>query len=380
MNLIERYIFRMTHQAFWACLLALTAVIWITSALRQIDLLTSKGQTVMVFLSMTLLTLPGLIAFIAPFTLLIAVLYALNRLNSDSELIVMSSAGMKPLSLFKPFFLLGLLVSLLVWVMALYVMPTSLYTMRSLTNKVRADFISFFVKEGQFSNLEGLTFHYKEKTGNILNNMLIQDRRDPTKITTYLAEKGYTKEVDDRSFLILEDGSVQSQTEEKTDAAIVAFNQYSIDLSTFQEQIDAGGKPSERSTLALMNPPAGDYLYIRYPGRFAAELHERFSAGLFPLVMAFIGFACLGTAHTTRAGRGTAIATAIVCAVLLRFVGYGAKNAVASRPEAAFLVYAAPFFAFALSFLVIVGRSHMLRIQLFLSRIFFSKSQIKSTA
>ena len=37
-----------------ACLLALTGVIWITQALRDIDLMTSRGQTVLVFLGIHL--------------------------------------------------------------------------------------------------------------------------------------------------------------------------------------------------------------------------------------------------------------------------------------------------------------------------------------
>jgi len=370
MNLIERYIFKIAHQAFWGCLIALTAVIWITSALRQLDLLTSKGQTILVFLSMTFLSLPGLISFIAPFTLLIAVLYTLNRLNSDSELIVLSAAGFKPAKLFKPFLILGLLVSLIVWAISLYIMPSSLYTMRSLTNKIRADFISFFVQEGQFANLEGLTFHYQEKTGNTLNRLLIQDRRDPEKIATYLAEKGYTKDVEERSFLILENGSVQTQAPEKTDTAIIGFSQYSIDLSTFQEQIDAGNKPSERSTIALLNPAPNDILYKLYPGRFIAELHERISTGLFPIAMVFIAFAAMGSAYTTRTGRSTSITAAVFCAALLRFVGYAAKNAIISSPHSWFLAYIAPFSAIFLSWFIIFCDDTKQKLRYFLVRRF----------
>ena len=45
MTLLERYILKISFTAFAACLVALTAVIWITQALRELDLLTGKGQT-----------------------------------------------------------------------------------------------------------------------------------------------------------------------------------------------------------------------------------------------------------------------------------------------------------------------------------------------
>ena len=42
---------------------------------------------------MTTLALPNLMAMIAPFSLLIAAIHTLNRLNSDSELIVLTASG-----------------------------------------------------------------------------------------------------------------------------------------------------------------------------------------------------------------------------------------------------------------------------------------------
>ncbi|MDB5591884.1 LptF/LptG family permease, partial [Enterovirga sp.] len=101
MSLVERYIFRIIAGAFLGCLAALTGVIWLTSALRQLDVITAQGQTILVFLTVTTLTLPTLIAVISPVALFVAVAYGLNRLNGDSELIVMSAAGMSPVRLLR---------------------------------------------------------------------------------------------------------------------------------------------------------------------------------------------------------------------------------------------------------------------------------------
>ena len=90
---VERYVFRTAACAFLAGLFALTGVVWVTQALRQFDLLTNKGQSLLVFLSITGLTMPSLVAIIAPVALFTGVLYCLNKLNGDSELVVMSAAG-----------------------------------------------------------------------------------------------------------------------------------------------------------------------------------------------------------------------------------------------------------------------------------------------
>ena len=114
MGSINRYIFRTTLGAFLIVLVSLTAVIWVTQALRDIDIMTSQGQTILVFVGITGLIIPLLVLVIAPIALLIAVAHVLNKLSNDSEIIVMNAAGMSPWVLFRAFMTAALVVSLLV--------------------------------------------------------------------------------------------------------------------------------------------------------------------------------------------------------------------------------------------------------------------------
>jgi len=92
MGRIDRYIFRTSFGAFALILISLTAVIWITQALRDIDLITGQGQTVLVFVGLTGMIIPLLMLVIAPVALLIAIAYTLNKLNTDSEIVVLNAA------------------------------------------------------------------------------------------------------------------------------------------------------------------------------------------------------------------------------------------------------------------------------------------------
>jgi lipopolysaccharide export system permease protein len=96
MGSIGQYIFRSTLGAFLLVLISLTATIWITQALRDVDLMTNRGQTILVFLGITSLIVPLLILVIAPIAMVISVGHVLNKLSTDSELIVMNAAGMSP--------------------------------------------------------------------------------------------------------------------------------------------------------------------------------------------------------------------------------------------------------------------------------------------
>lgn len=344
MSILDRYIFRTAGTAFTATLLSLTAVIWITQALREFDLLTAKKQTLLVFLTVTGLSIPALITIIAPVSLFIAVLYALNKLNGDSELIVMSAAGLPPGRLLRPFLGLALLVSALVALMTLWAMPSSFRDMRDLVTKIRADFVSNIVREGQFTNLDaGITFHYRERSGESLLGIFMQDRRDAERTSTYIAERGRTIESNGIPYLVLEQGSIQREQRGSADAAIVVFERYAIDLSQFGNDNDVVVyKPRERGTPELLDLNKSDPYVQMQRGRFRAELHDRFSAPLYPLAFMAVAVAALGTARTTRQGRGLAIGSAIVVMVLLRIAGFAVSSLVVRSGNAIILAYLVP--------------------------------------
>jgi lipopolysaccharide export system permease protein len=355
MTLLERYILKIAFSAFAACLLALTGVIWITQALRELDLLTGKGQTLLIFLTVTGLSLPALINVIAPVALFMATIYTLNKLNGDSELIVMSAGGMAPQRLLRPFIALAVFISLVVGMISLYLMPASFQELRLLFTRIRADFVATMAKEGQFISLEnGITFHYRERSGDALLGIFMEDQRDKEKPIVYLAERGQTVEQNGQAYLVLEKGSVQRKDPNSRDSSIVAFERYAVDLAAFnQEGGEVVYKPRERSTTQLLFPDENEYLYQVQTGRFRTELHDRLSSWLYPLAMMIIAFAALGEARTTRQGRGMAIALAIAGVVLLRVLGFAASSAVARNPGAIVAIYGVPLGGIALCLLLI---------------------------
>lgn len=344
-TLVERYVFRTTCGAFLAALGVLTFMIWITQALRQLDLLTSQGQSAFIFFAVTGLTVPSLIMIIAPIALFIAVLYTLNRLNSDSELIVMSASGLSSARLLRPFVVLTLIVMALVAVMSLVVTPWSFRALRDMITHVRADFLTRVVREGTFTTLDqGFVFHYRERGPNgELLGVFMQDRRDLQHVSTYLAEKGATAAVGESNFLVLDKGSVQRQQPGSRDAAMVAFDRYAIDLAQFgPDGGTATYKPRERSTPKLLHLDPNDPYVRLQKGRFRAELHDRLVNPLYAVTFGLIAFAALGQARTTRQGRGTAILAAVIIVLVVRIAGFVASNMTARTAVAVPFDYLIP--------------------------------------
>ena len=314
MGRLDRYIFSTAAVAFLGVVVVLAGMIWATQALRQLDLVASQGQTIIAFVAITSLPMPTLVLVIAPAALFIATSYTLLKLNGDSEIVVMASAGMGPWRLLRPLIILALLVSAFCSLLAIKVVPASLATFREQVTKVRADVVSFVAQPGRFVNLsQGLVFHVRERAANgVMRGIFINDARDDG-VSTYLADRGQIIESDAGIFLVLENGSIQRRggaekgadkdpnkdaSKDKgksSNSSVVEFQRYAFDLSSLAPNAQGQDvKPMERPISFVMNPPEDD-LYLRFfPGRYREELHKRLSAGLYPMAFFAIAAAALG--------------------------------------------------------------------------------------
>ena len=348
MTLFSRYVFRQVANAFVIILVTLTAIVWLATALKQLDLIISQGQGFVLFLKMTFLSLPGLMALIAPNAMLMASLYTLDRMNGDSELIVMTAAGAPVWRIGAPFVVLAAMVCVVIVICNLWVMPASMRALRALITQVRTDVISQVLQPGRFSSTEpGLTFHIRDRspTGDLLG-LLVHDERDDKLVMSYLAERGRIISNDDGAYLVMFDGHVHRYEvkDPSKGVQIVAFDQYVLNISDFSAK-DTSSKelrPRERYLSELLNPDPNLLKNKGASGQLRTELHDRFSTPFYPLLFAFLAVAVLGHARTTRESRWAQILLAAGIAVGLRVSGLTASNLVTLSAGATPLVYVIP--------------------------------------
>ena len=344
MGSLERYIFRQAAVAFVAGLFVLTLVVWITQILRQLDLVTNSGQTIVLFIMMTSLGLPFLVMLIAPIALFIAIVQTLSKLNGDSELIVIAAAGVAPRQVIRPFLALTMIVTVLVGLLAIWIAPAAIRHFRTLLTQVQANIVAAIVRPGQFTQAErGLTFHVRDRAaGGLLLGIIVSDARDPTQHLTYLAERGTISDVADGTVMVLENGNMQRRDPKGGEIAIVHFDRYAYNLSQLTQAAETIYRPSERYITELLWPDPSDPNVVRWAGRFRQELHDRFAAPLYAVALMCIAFAMLGHARTTRQSRTLAVAGAIGSMALVRGAGFAVSGLVANQPNAVPLVYLVP--------------------------------------
>ena len=325
MGSIGRYIFRTTFVAFLVILVSLTAVIWVTQALHDIDLVTSQGQSILVFVFITGMIIPLLVLVIAPIALLIAIAHVLNKMSTDSEIIVMNAAGMSPWILFRAFLSVAVAVSIGVLVISAYFAPKGLRMLTDMLTEVSADVVTNLVQPGRFVSIEsGVVMRIRERRSNgQLAGIFLDDQRDPAQRVTIIADSGELLDNANGTFLVLQQGMVQRFQAKQPDPTMVVFDRYAFDLSTLvhgQQAVKYSVR--QRYLWQLLFPDPKDRIYLEQPNEFRAEMHDRLIAPIYPIAFAVIAFAYLGAPRTNRQSRTVSMLGAVGGVALLRLAGF----------------------------------------------------------
>ncbi len=361
MSIISRYVFRQAAGSLLLILLSLSGIVWIALALRQLNVVTSQGQDAWMLIKMTTLALPNLMAVIAPFALLIASIHTLNRLNGDSELIVLTAAGATIVSVARPLLFLAFLVSAGVAFVNHLAMPWSLQLLNEYILQMRTDLLSQVIQPGRFSSPESnLTFHIRERTLNgELRGIIMHDTRDPKQSQSYLAEHGLIVKQAPSAYLVMTEGHIVRRPNLTEPSQIIKFDRYIVDLNRFEQKDAAAGeiKPSGRYTPELWAPDPKGALFQQKPGQFRSELHERFSNPLYPFAFVMVALASAGNAQSTRQNRSERVVIGFLSATTARVTGLAVNNLVLLKASMVPVMYALPAFAMLVSLVIMIRSS-----------------------
>jgi lipopolysaccharide export system permease protein len=289
---------------------------------------------------------------------MISISHTLNKLATDSEIIVMNAAGLSPFRLFRPFLYATCVVALLVAFIAAYLAPDGMRRIKQWDAEITADVLTNILQPGRFAQLDtNLTIRIRERLpGGVLGGIFVDDRRDPKERVTIVADHGTVMKNGNGSYLILEDGNLERFEAGKHDPALVAFGRYAFDMSKFSNQgRDVALGIRERYLWELLSPAPDDPIYQQLSGQFRAELHDRFMSPIYPFAFAALTFAFLGTPRTTRQSRNFSIGGSIFAVFGLRMAGFACSVVTVKTPAAALLQYSMLFAAIAIGLWMILG-------------------------
>jgi len=321
----------------------LTAVIWLTQALRLLDLVINRGQSAPTFIYLTILILPSLLVIILPIAFFAGTLFALSKLNSDSELVVMAAAGFSRAQIAIPVFISAAIVMALTYLCGLYLMPAGQRTMNDKVVDIRADIGAALLNEGEFNTPAlGLTVFIRTiDSDGTIHGVLVHDNRNRKHPITYLAASGQLAQTAGGARLIMFDGTVEESGHGGAQLSILKFQRYVFDLDQFASPARANERATSERYLSELFWPSPT-LPERTRNAYIAEGHNRLSQPLYCLAFAFIALAAILRSGKARGANAVRITFAILAVTVVRVAGYGVQGLAARNPAFAVLFYLIP--------------------------------------
>lgn len=305
---VNRYLLKHLINPVLFISLSLTCIIWLAQSLRFIDLIVNRGLSVSLFLYLTTLLMPSLLAIVLPIALFCAILFTYNKLYSESELVVMEGAGFSKWQLARPALQLAAILMAFGYLISLWLLPASYREFKDLQFFIRNNYASLLLQEGVFSTpTRGLTVYIRKREGNdVLRGIMVHDNRDATKPVTMMAEEGYLVNTPSGPRFILEHGNRQEVDQESDQLSLLLFDRYTLNLNLFIEQSEQRWREAEERYLPeLFNPEEGTPPHM--VSRLRAEGHQRLIWPLYNVALAMVGLAGMLSGGFNRRGRAKRI-------------------------------------------------------------------------
>ncbi|HEX9857775.1 MAG TPA: LptF/LptG family permease, partial [Paracoccaceae bacterium] len=232
MSRFDRYLLSLLLALFGFFSLVLVAIYWINRAVRLFDQLIGDGQSALVFLEFSVLTLPNVIRLVLPISAFAATVYGINRLTQESELVVMQATGFSAMRLARPVLFFGLIVSMMMLVLMHVLVPASRATLALRSAEISQNVTARFLTDGQFMHpTKGITLYIREITVNgELRDLFLADDRNVNDRSIYTAGRALLVRGDAGPKLVMLEGMVQSLSRDGQQMSVTRFADFTYDL------------------------------------------------------------------------------------------------------------------------------------------------------
>ena len=323
MSRFDRYLFTQYFLMFGFFSLILLFIYWINKAIALFDNLISDGQTFLVFLEFSILTIPPIIPIVAPLAAFAAAIFVTNRLKNDSELTIMQATGFSPLRLSRSIFLFGLVVTIILMIISHYLIPKSNNILLKRQNEVASSLNAKLLKVGSFIHPQnGVTFYIGGiSTSGVIEDVFVLDERNKDREIIVTSKSGYLITNNNNPILVLKDGIVQNYDLKSTNLSTIHFQDLSYDLTSWsvKERMSKSKLLLTYSSFDLFkDPELVSILTDSSPISVLEELHSRILTPLLALIAALIGFSALMIGDYSRFGTSKQISVGIVILILIK--------------------------------------------------------------
>jgi lipopolysaccharide export system permease protein len=233
---IYKYALREQAMPVLICLAGVCFVLVTGQLLQLMRILFASSCSLKDVAEILFLAMPRLMLYAAPMSVLLGVMLAFVRLNSDSELIAFRAAGVGFLGFLPPVLVVLLISTALAFINAICVIPITNHVFETKLKSMGRNSIPALMKEGVFiSTIPKLVFFFRsvDRTDFSIKGVFLQDQRQPNEQVTIVAESAQLVIPHDSNSITfrLANGFVTRAAQNLLDAQAVSFKHYDFVLS-----------------------------------------------------------------------------------------------------------------------------------------------------
>jgi lipopolysaccharide export system permease protein len=235
-NKLGYYFIQEFLKNYLSILLAFGLIIWITQAVRLLDLIGEQGNSIKTYFLYIALILPKFFSRISLIIFFVSLIVTIVKFNDNNELKALWLSGIKKKKFI--YFLLksSLLLVLILILLRTFIIPYFSNYSRHLLLNSGVGSIGPLIKQNNFNNpLKKITIYVGKK--NEINELeeiiLFEDHPEIKK--TIIAKSGVIINENNRNLLVLVDGSVHEERKNKN-ISILDFDKTTLDLSQYNKK------------------------------------------------------------------------------------------------------------------------------------------------
>ncbi len=343
------YIIKEILFSFFLLVTLLTGILWLGQGLRHIDLLTSDNISFISYLSYIVMLVPKITTLTIPISLFLSILVCLNRIRTDSELLILWASGKSSASiLLKPILLISFSIFFIYLFITIIITPYSLNEIRQKIIEIRSSGInSSILQERKFiSPTDTLTIFIQKRDGNEIDNLLIHDLKNKNKPQTYIAQKGEFMSDGNIKLLRLFNGNIQILNKSDQRISEIEFDTYDLDLSPYTKVESNHRYSDELFTNEIYFNLKGKTLreLNNYEKEQFAEINNRIISPLYLICLSILPLLALNFLKSPNSNSVLTISTISIIALLIKILEISLANLLIENNYLIYLNYFIPSF------------------------------------
>ena len=368
MSKLNIYIIKEILFGFFLLVTLLTGILWLGQGLRHIDLLTSDNISFVSYLSYIVMLVPKITTLTVPISLFLTVLICLNRIRTDSELVILWASGESNASiLLKPILLISISIFIIYLLITITITPYSLNEIRKKIIEIRSSGInSSILQERKFiSPTDKLTIFIQERDGNQIENLLIHDLKDKKKPQTYIAQNGKFISDGNLKILRLYNGSIQIFNKPDQRISEIEFDTYDLDLSPYSKVASNHRYSDELFTGEIYNNLKGKSLekLNNYEREQFAEINNRIISPLYLICLSILPLITLNYLKSPNSNPTIPISAISLTALVIKILEILLANLLIENNYLVYLNYLIPLFIIFVFLVLIIFDSTVLNLK-----------------